>query len=175
MHHKQPRAAKLDVRQRELCRADPAFRSALEQRVSCSRRFDAFLAGTAFYVAAEMPCERCGDFRKRTRDRACYGCHLQRGAANFERIQAGITPEVMRTKASHLDLLERQKAERNGEKDSRVFGTIAATRWPTGRLEILFPDGYVDHDLAANDGDHIQRLIGMLPELRDALEWAGWY
>ena len=131
--------------------------------------------GAAFYIALARACARCGDFRKRTRDRSCYRCHLLRGAENFERMKAGLAPKVMRNKDSHLDLLERQRAEREGNCDRREFGSLTVTRWPTGRLEVLFPDGYREHDLAKTDPRHIYHLMDMLPELKDALVWAGWY
>jgi len=143
--------------------------------VASAERFSAFLAGATYYVALERPCGKCGSAKKRTRDRSCYGCHLQRGGANFERMKAGLAPEVARSRDSHLDLLERQRAERDGDCEIRTFGTITVTRWPTGRLEVLFPDGYREADLAKRDGKHVHRLMDMLPELRDALIWAGWF
>ena len=77
--------------------------------------------------------------------------------------------------ASHLDLLARQRAEREGDCEVRTFGSVTVTRWPTGRLEVLFPDGYVEPDLSKRDGKHTHRLTEMLPELKDALVWAGWF
>lgn len=143
--------------------------------MASEERFAAFMEGCAYYIALERPCARCGDFRKRTRDRSCYRCHVLRGAENFERMKAGLAPKVMRNKDSHLDLLDRQRAEREGECDTREFGSITVTRWPTGRLEVLFPDGHREHDLAKTDARHVYRLMDMLPELKDALIWAGWY
>jgi hypothetical protein len=175
LHQCQPRADKLDARQRRLCLADPGFREALRSRVASAERFSAFLAAAAYYVDLEAPCGKCGSSKKRTRDRSCYGCHLRRGRENFERMKAGIAPIVTRTMDSHLDLLERQRAEREGHCQTRTFGTITVTRWPTGRLEVLFPDGYREHDLAGRGGKHVHRLMDMLPELRDALVWAGWF
>lgn len=175
LHQRQPRADKLDARQRQLCLTDPAFREALSSRVASVERFSAFMAGAAYYVALERPCGKCGGAKKRTRDRSCYGCHLRRGADNFERMKAGVAPCVTRSKDSHLDLLERQRAERNGECETRTFGTVTVTRWPTGRLEVLFPDGHREHDLAGRGAQHVHRLVAMLPELKDALLWAGWY
>lgn len=175
LHQRQPRADKLDGKQRRLCHADHGFKEALRQRVASAERWSAFIDGAAFYIALERPCVRCGDFRKRTRDRSCYRCHLNRGAENFERMKAGLAPKVMRNKDSHLDLLERQKAEREGECQQRQFGSLTVTRWPTGRLEVLFPDGHRETDLAATGGRHVYKLMDMLPELKDALIWAGWY
>lgn len=143
--------------------------------MSSEERRSAFMAGQSYYIALEKPCGRCGDFRKRTRDRYCYRCHLQRGAENFERMRAGLAPKVMRSKDSHLDLLARQRAEREGECDTRQFGSVTVTRWPTGRLEVLYPDGYREHDLSKCDPRHVWKLMDMLPELKDALIWAGWY
>jgi len=175
LHQCQPRADKLDARQRRLCHADHGFKEALRQRVASEERWSAFMDGAAFYINLERPCARCGDFRKRTRDRSCYRCHLNRGAENFERMKAGLAPKVMRNKDSHLDLLERQRREREGECQVREFGSITVTRWPTGRLEVLFPDGYREPDLAKRGGQHVHWLMGEQPELKDALIWAGWY
>lgn len=175
LHQRQPRADKLDARQRRLCLADHGFREALRQRVASKERWSAFVDGAGFYINLERPCARCGDYRKRTRDRSCYRCHLLQGAENFERLKAGLAPKVMRNKDSHLDLLARQRAEREGECHIRCFGTVSVTRWPTGRLEVLFPDGHWEHDLAKCDPSHVYRLMDMLPELKDALIWAGWY
>lgn len=175
LHRRQPRADKLDARQRRLCLADPAYREALRARVGSAKRFSAFLAGAAYYVALETPCGKCGSGKKRTRDRSCYGCHLTRGRENFERIKAGLAPIVTRSRDGHLDLLERQRSERQGDCETRSFGTITVTSWPTGRLEVLFPDGHREPDLGARGGQHVHRLMDMLPELRDALIWAGWF
>lgn len=90
-------------------------------------------------------------------------------------MKAGLAPEKQRSLASHLDLLERKRSERDGDCETRKFGGITVTRWPTGRLEVHFPDGYVEPDLSKRDGKHVHRLIEMLPELRDALVWAGWF
>jgi hypothetical protein len=175
LHQCQPRADKLDARQRRLCHADPAFKEALRGRVASPERFAAFVDGAPFYIALERPCGRCGDFRKRTRDRSCYRCHLNRGGDNFERMKAGLAPKVMRSKDSHLDLLARKRAEQDGECETRQFGTITVIRWPTGRLEVLFPDGYREPDLSKREPRHVHWLMDELPELKDALIWAGWY
>lgn len=90
--------------------------------MTSEQRFSAFIDGAAYYISLERPCARCGDFRKRTRDRSCYRCHLNRGAANFERMRAGLAPRVMRSKDSHLDLLERKRADREGERVSHAMG-----------------------------------------------------
>ena len=176
LHQRQPRADKLDARQRQLCLADPAFQKALQSRVASDDRFSAFMAGAAYYVALERPCGKCGgSVRKRTRDRSCYGCHLRRGGENFARMRAGLPPQAARSRDSHLDLLERQRRERDGDCETRTFGTITVTRWPTGRLEVLFPDGHRDPDLGTSSGRRVQHLVSMLPELGEALAWAGWY
>jgi hypothetical protein len=143
--------------------------------VASEERFSAFIEGCSYYIALERPCARCRDFRKRTRDRSCYRCHLNRGAENFERMKAGLAPKVMRNKDSHLDLLARQRAERDGECDTRKFGTLTVTRWPTGRLEVVFPDGYREHDLVKVDPRKVYKAMENLPELKEALIWAGWY
>lgn len=174
LHQRQPRADKLDARQRSLCHADPAFREALRARVASAERFAAFMDGAAFYIALERPCAKCGEFKKRTRDRSCYGCHLRRGGENFERMKAGLAPEVGRNQASHLDLLERKRAERNGKHVARSFGDLVAKQWPTGRLEIVFPDGYREADMSTLKDWELLNALDEFPMLEDALLWAGW-
>ncbi len=90
-------------------------------------------------------------------------------------MKAGVSPVVSRTKDSHLDLLVRIKAEREDEYIAAQFGQLSVKRYSTGRLDVTFPDGYCEPDLSKCDGPHIQHLIEMLPELKDALAWAGWY
>ena len=175
LHHRQPRADKLDAEQRRICHSDAAFREALRGRVGSAERFSAFMDGTPFYIAEERPCGSCGDFRKRTRDRSCYGCHLSRSKSNFSRMRAGMAPEVSRSLDSHLDLLKRRRAERAGDYVTRQFGGVTLTRYPTGRLEVVFPDGFRDPDLAKRPAADVYRLMDMLPELKDDLIWAGWY
>lgn len=174
LHHRQPRADKLDAKQRRLCHADPAFLEALRARVASPERFAAFLDGIAFYVALERPCARCGNFKKRVRDRSCYVCHLQRGGENFEHMKAGIAPKAMRSKDGHLDVLERRRRERKGEYLERSFDGLIARRWPLGRLEVTFPDGYTEPDMAKLCYDGMQQAIREFPQLVQALEWAGW-
>ncbi len=174
LHHRRPRSDKLDARQRQLCHADHGFQEALRARVASSARFAAFLDGIAFYVAPERPCGRCGDFRKRTRDRSCYGCHLRRSGENFERMKAGLAPDVTRRMDGHLDLLERKRAERNGEHQEQSFGNLIARRWPTGRLEVVFPDGYHQADMATLQSWELLNAMEEFPLLAEALLWAGW-
>lgn len=90
-------------------------------------------------------------------------------------MKAGISPVVARNTDSHLDLLARNKAERDGEYVAAQFGQLSVKRYPTGRLEVTFPDGYCEPDLSKCDGRHVYNLMGMLPELKEALIWAGWY
>jgi hypothetical protein len=174
LHQRQPRADKLDARQRTLCHADPAFLAALRARVASSARFAAFLDGAPFYVAVEGPCGKCGDYRKRTRDRSCYGCHLRRSGENFERMKARLAPVVQRRIDSHLDLLERNRAEARGQHLSRAFGNLVAKRWPTGRLEIRFPDGHHEADLSKLPARELLNAMEEFPALEEALTWAGW-
>jgi len=86
-----------------------------------------------------------------------------------------MAPEVSRSLDSHLDLLARRRAERAGDCVTRQFGELTLTRYPTGRLEVLFPDGYREHDLAKTEPAHVHNLMEMLPELKEGLVWAGWY
>lgn len=142
--------------------------------MASAERFSAFMDGAAFYIALERPCFKCADFRKRTRDRSCYRCHLNRGRENFERMKAGLMPKVMRSMDSHLDLLERQRAEQGGEYLERRFGSLVARRWPLGRLEVVFPDGYHQADMAQLQHWELLNAMEEFPDLAGALEWAGW-
>lgn len=132
------------------------------------------MAGAASYVALEGLCPRCGNFRRRTRDRSCYACHLRRGGENFERIKAKLAPLVGRSKDSHLDLLQRQKADRDDEYSARQFGDLSAKLWPLGRLEVTFPDGYVEPDFTKLSWQACMNALEMYPGLRDVMRWAGW-
>jgi hypothetical protein len=49
LHQLQPRADKLSVQQRKLCKTDAAFSAALSKRVSDPARWEAFLAGKPEY------------------------------------------------------------------------------------------------------------------------------
>lgn len=174
LHHRQPRANKLDARQRTLCRADAAFAEALRGRVSNPERFSAFIAGAASYIVLDSPCLKCGSLKKRTRDRSCHGCHLRRSGENFERMKAGVPPVVARSLDSHLDLLGRAKSERKGEHLTAEFHGLTAYRWPTGRLEVLFPDGHNEPDLSKLSTREIINAMTEYPALREAMKWAGW-
>lgn len=90
-------------------------------------------------------------------------------------MKAGLSPVVFRNMDSHLDLLARTKAERADEFVAAQFGQLSVKRYPTGRLEVTFPDGHCEPDLSKCESSHVQRLMQMLPELNDALVWAGWY
>ncbi len=174
LHQRQPPADKLDARQRTICHADPAYAEALRTRVSNEGRFAAFMAGVPSYIDINGLCPRCGNFRRRTRDRSCYACHLARSGANFERIRAGLAPVVQRSRESHLDLLARQRAEREDDHTVRQFGDITAKWWPTGKLEVMFPDGYVEPDMTKLGWRACMNALEMYPGLRDVLRWAGW-
>lgn len=174
LHQRQPRADKLDARQRAICQADPAYADALRKRVSNEGRFAAFMSGVPSYIDIGGLCPRCGNYRRRTRDRSCYACHLARSGENFERMKAGLAPKVTRTLDSHLDLVERQRAERDDEHIRRQFGDISAKRWPTGKLEVTFGDGYVEPDFSKLTWHECMRALEMYPALRDVLRWAGW-
>jgi hypothetical protein len=134
------------------------------------------LAKLADYYDFDHFCPNCGGARRRVRDRSCYSCHLIRGRENFNRMKAGIAPVVARNRASHLDLLERQRAEKQGECSTRTFGSITATRWPTGRLEVHFPNGTSTPDFAnAASPQAIWRAALASTDLQDVLAWAGWF
>lgn len=176
LYQRQPRADKLDTRQRSLCHADHAYRAVLQNRVANPDRFDAFLHGVASYIDFDRPCPKCEGYRRRVRDRSCYTCHLSRGSQNFARMKAGIAPIKQRSQASHLDLLRRQRAEKDGECITRTFGGITAIRWPTGRLEVHLPDGDSTPDLAKGMSPKgVWQLAQQMPDMMDVLVWAGWY
>lgn len=174
LHQRQPRADKLDRRQRLLCRADPAFAEALRIRVASPMRFEAFLEGLALYVDFERACARCGGVKKRTRDRSCYGCHLARGGTNFERMKAGLAPVASRNKDSISDMQSRMRAERDGVFREQTFSGLIAKRWPAGRLEVILPDGYTIPDMSELDYAGIKLALSDFPQLAEALSWAGW-
>lgn len=171
---RQPRGDKLDLAQRRICRMDDAYRAALETRVNDPARFAAFIARTPSYASPDRQCPKCTSHLRRTRDRSCYTCHLRASGDNFERIKAGVAPIVKRSLDSHLDLLERQKAERNDEYEARTFGSMSARRWPTGKLEITFPDGEIEADLNKRTGQEVWNAAERFPDLKDILNWAGW-
>jgi hypothetical protein len=174
LHQRQPRGDKLDARQQAICQADPAYADALRRRVSNERRFSAFMAGASYYMDLQARCAKCGDFKRRTRDRSCYPCHLARSGPNFERMKAGLAPVVQRSRASYLDRAARLAAERRDEFSARQFGDLQARSWPTGRLEVSFPNGHVEPDFSKLSWNECMNAIEMFPHLRDVFRWAGW-
>lgn len=137
-------------------------------------RFLAFMDGATYYIDLEAPCPRCGAMKRRTRDRSCYTCHLKRGGPNFERIKAGLAPDKKRSKASHLDILARTRAEAEGEHLEKQFGGFKLRQYPTGRLMVTFPDGYVTDDLLTYLPQEVFALREKHPDFNAALNWAGW-
>lgn len=89
-------------------------------------------------------------------------------------MKAGLAPKVSRSRDGHLDLLERRRAERDGECVTHALHGLAAKRWPTGRLEVTFPDGWIEHDLATLPEGELRNAIEGFPALADVLLWAGW-
>lgn len=174
LYHRQPRADKLDARQRAICAVDHAYADALKARVKHEGRFSAYMAHATLYIDLDAPCPKCGGFRKRTRDRSCYQCHIKRGGENFERMKAGIAPIKRRSLAGHLDMLAAKKAERQGEHLVRVFGALTAKRWPTGRLEVVFPNGAHEPDVSKMHPHYRQHAMDNVSEFVEALIWAGW-
>jgi hypothetical protein len=90
-------------------------------------------------------------------------------------MKARLAPKVKQSRDGYLDVLERQRREKSNEFAVKEFGQISVKRFPTGRLEITYPDGYVEPDLNKLSGQRVWELIEMLPELKDALIWAGWF
>lgn len=181
LYGRKPRASILDSRQRKIALADPAYRAALGTRVRSGDRFAAFMAGKPFFAVPGRPCGHCGGIRKRPRDHTCYDCILRANCTDWQLMQAGISPPAKRSLDGHRDVLARQKRERGGESVTRTWAThnppgeLAVTLWPTGRAEVRFPDGHHEPDFGKLDGRHVQRLCGALPQLREALAWAGWW
>ena len=179
LHGRQPRASILDSQQRKIALTDPAYRDALRKRVRSADRFAAYMAGTPYFAVPERPCKHCGGMRKRPRDHTCYDCILRTNRTDWQLMQTGISPPAKRSLDGHRDMLARQKRERGGECDRRTWpthnppGELAVTRWPTGRTEVLFPDGHREPDFGKLAGQHVQRLCDVLPELRVALAWGG--
>jgi hypothetical protein len=100
--------------------------------------------------------------------------HHPASGANFERIKAGLAPIVRRSKDGDLDLFQRKKADREDEFRARQFGDFNAKLWPLGRLEVAFPDGYVEPDMTKLNWQACMNALEMYPGLRDVLRWAGW-
>ncbi|KQM99291.1 hypothetical protein ASE85_11350 [Sphingobium sp. Leaf26] len=90
-------------------------------------------------------------------------------------MKAGLSPKVKQSRDGYLDMLDRQRRERDDEFITKEFGRIKVKLLPTGRLEVTYPDGYVEPDLRKASGQRVWELMEMLPELKDALIWAGWY
>lgn len=174
LHQRQPRANKLDAKQRAICKLDHAYSEALRARVRHPERFAAFIGGASYYIDLEAPCPKCSAMKRRTRDRSCYSCHLSRGGANFERMKAGISPIKQRSRESYLDALAREKAEHAGEYLERQFGEFTLRQFPTGRLMVTFPDGYVTEDLLTYLPREVLALREKHPDFNAALNWAGW-
>jgi len=89
-------------------------------------------------------------------------------------MKAGLAPDVQRTRESHLDVLARRKAEREDDHVTRRFGDLSIKHWPTGKLEVTFPDGYVEPDIRNLKWQECMNALEMYPALRDVLRWAGW-
>ncbi|MBA4747747.1 MAG: hypothetical protein H2056_03425 [Sphingopyxis sp.] len=155
--------------------ADPAFREALGQRVANEERFAAFIEGSAYYVTLDQPCPKCDSGKRRVRDRSCYRCHLNQGGENFERMKAGLSPVKKQSRDGYLDTVERARRETAGEHDERVFDGLTARWWPTGRLEVIFPDGHHEHNLIALNHSELENARAEFPMLDQALRWAGWF
>ena len=89
-------------------------------------------------------------------------------------MKAGISPLKSRSRDGYLDHLERTKAERNGKHMVREFGGLIAKRWPTGRLDIRFPNGAHEPDVSKMHPQLRQHAMDNVPEFMLALQWAGW-
>ena len=89
-------------------------------------------------------------------------------------MRAGLAPKVQRSKDSHLDLVERKRADREGDYLERSFGDLTARRSPLGRLEVTFPDGFRQADMSKLSYREMVNAICEYPALKDALTWANW-
>jgi hypothetical protein len=173
LHQQQPRADKLGIKQRRLCKSDHAFAEALRRRVADPVRWVAFLEARSDYEG--QTCPKCGSTRRRTRDRSCYSCKLEANAGNFGRIRVGIAPIATRSQAGYIDLLHRRRQEQAGDYGSFTAGRFTARQYPTGRLAVCAPEVYIDNpDLAKLPAPTIINLCRRFPEVRDVLRWAGW-
>nr|WP_198980088.1 hypothetical protein [Herbaspirillum sp. ASV7] len=137
MHHMQPRAGKLSLRQLAVCRQDQAFAASLRKRVSNPSRWDAFIKGENRYKG--KPCKRCGSNRRRVRDCACYDCMLATNRNDWALLRRGFSPPAQQTRDGFLDKLERNRRERAGEVAQFISGLWTAQQFPTGRLAVSCP------------------------------------
>jgi len=71
-------------------------------------------------------------------------------------------------------MLERKKAEAAGDFIERRFGEFTLRRYPTGRLWITFPDGYVTEDLNTYEPRTVYALREKHSDFNEGLNWAGW-
>lgn len=90
-------------------------------------------------------------------------------------MKAGLATIKQRSLDSHLDLLARKKAVREGEYVDKEFGAIKIRRWPTGRLEVWYPTGEHESDLNQRSGQEVWNAMERYTDLQAALVWAGWY
>jgi hypothetical protein len=172
---RKPSSHRLDPAQRKLALNDLAYRQELKRKLAKNpARWLAFIAGTSTYLNPDKPCPRCLGVRRRVRDQSCHACQLRRSAAGWAAIRKGERPSASRSWAGHLDKLARTRREKAGESATRTFGSIVATLWPTGRLELLVGSDRC-HDLASQSPQTVRGLMLEFPEEMAALmAWAGW-
>lgn len=134
-HQRQPRADKLDKRQRQICKVDAVYAQALSERVSDANRWSAFVADRSWYET-ELLCKRCGSNKRRVYNRECWTCRTNSRSDNWQRILAGQRPLAARSRDGHLALLDAAKRERRGEFEEYSVGPWLARQYPTGRLHV---------------------------------------
>jgi hypothetical protein len=89
-------------------------------------------------------------------------------------MKAGLAPKVNQSRDGYLDRIELSKAAKGPPQDARRFGDLTAQWWPTGRLEITFPDGRVEPDFSKLSWHQAMGALEAHPDLRPLLAWAGW-
>jgi hypothetical protein len=188
VHHKQPRGDKLDNRQRQICGVDHAYAAALQQRVSDSNRWAAFMARQTWYGSDNL-CKRCGSHKRRVYNRECWTCRTNSRADNWQRILAGQMHISKRSRDGHLAILDAKRREKGGEFEEHAVGDWTARQYPMGRLAVSCPSAVVQGsatdthpptlafdcpDLSKADPRLVHWLAERNPDFLLLLRWASW-
>lgn len=173
LHRTQPRSFRLTRQQRDLCARDPAFSEALRQRVAIPDRWEAFIAGRAWYEG--RICAKCGSHRRRVRSSDCYDCLLSSNRNDWNLLHAGARPPAKQSRDSYLDRWERAKRERAGECETYTCGAFSAAQYPSGRLSLYAPIHHINQaDLSRLEASQVHYLCEQYSEVLEILRWAGW-
>jgi hypothetical protein len=163
-YHRQPRSDKLDKRQKQICKSDPAYAAALQKRVADPNRWAAFVAGQSWYGSDNF-CKRCESNKRRVYNRECWTCRTNSRAENWQRILVGQPPIATRSRDGHLAILDEKRREKRGEFEEHSVGEWRGRRFPTGRLAVWCPSAAIQG--AATDGAPLPPLPAS-PYLADA-------